>query len=582
MLKETPKFFQDLAPTFARLIIWNKKFAPVATRLRNTTLQKVSASDEGYLILHVYKPGDDRSVVLASIRKNDAGIHLSTIKPTTQPKPNAFVQVVRKYLVGRKILQVYAGLSPVSLVIEFGPLPQQKMEDEALVDGPDCLILDIEARPARLSIAKKSDHVPARYKNVAEGYSQPVTFFESFCEWSTDSTKTKRRALFEQGPVFYGFLDAEIPSISPNLESVTLEAVDDDSALQTPLPELQLQKPVAPHKASLEKTDDDGITLQQAYNFIPTHVRRAAKTRLQFFERRVLKQKGDLPSESDLTLLKKRAEGFRANIYRWPKDARTWFVPRELIEEFMLPAMYELKSHEKPGELLNNAFSEIEKLERRRTELKVRIAESEKAAENFRSLLLETGAEVKANFEAMSHTLNENISPAEKLRLIQTRMIPTSAKQICNMLEISWTESAQKRNEAEEDILKRNPFRSFRASTGEFIRVAKSASDGDSMLRLMPAHHMWIHVLTGEGSHVWLEKPKKEKPSVAAIREASILAIHYSKLSRGREGEVRVARRSDIEKRKDLAIGKVIVRRCDTLLIRFDVKELDGIIATGL
>ena len=57
-----------------------------------------------------------------------------------------------------------------------------------------------------------------------------------------------------------------------------------------------------------------------------------------------------------------------------------------------------------------------------------------------------------------------------------------------------------------------------------------------------------------------------------------ILAIHNSRLSRGRQGEVRVATRADIEKKKDLPPGKVIVRRCRTILVKYEADELESLL----
>jgi predicted ribosome quality control (RQC) complex YloA/Tae2 family protein len=145
---------------------------------------------------------------------------------------------------------------------------------------------------------------------------------------------------------------------------------------------------------------------------------------------------------------------------------------------------------------------------------------------------------------------------------------------------MEWTEGSQRSREMDEERTRRLPFRTYEASTGEFLRVAKSASDGDAMLRLMPAHHTWVHVMSGEGSHVWVEKPKKAKPSHMAVREAAILAIHHSKQARAMEAEVYVATRADVDKRRDLAPGKVIVRKAGSLLVRYDDAELQKVLGT--
>jgi predicted ribosome quality control (RQC) complex YloA/Tae2 family protein len=309
-------------------------------------------------------------------------------------------------------------------------------------------------------------------------------------------------------------------------------------------------------------------------------VRRAAKTKLQFLERRLLRQKQDLPPAAEIENLERRAEGMRANLYMWPKDSSTWYVPREVIESHGLPAMLTLKSGERPGDVLARAFHEVDRIKRRRDELLVRLAESTKSHDDFVALILSAGAEITELRERLG--LEGAVSTAAKagLEAKVALNLPSSAGRLLRMLEMEWTEGSQRTREMEEEKARRLPYRSYEASSGEFIRVAKSASDGDSMLRLMPSHHTWVHVMTGEGSHVWLEKPKKAKPSHQAVREAAILAIHHSRQSRAMEAEVYVSLRADIEKRKDLAPGKVIVRKAGSLLVRYEDEELQKVLST--
>lgn len=560
---DTPRFFQDYAPVFARLAIWNRKFGPVLARLEKTQLQKVTASDEGFLTLSVYKPGDDRSAVVLSIRKGESGVTLSDVKPPSQPKPNAIVQVIRKYLAGRRVKYAYASLSPVALVIEFDLAPEET--DKDIIDGPDTLILDLDAKPARVVVARKMTGVPTRYAHVAANFDADDDFFESFCEWSLDSTKTKRRACFDVPLLAYSIIPAQFEELKETAEAQALERLA-----------------AAQRKEALAPDSSKPMTLERALTLLPTHVRRAAKTRLQFLERRIIKQKADLPLEAEITRLTKRAEGLRANLYLWPTGSQVWYVPRELIEEFGLPAFMQLKQGQRPGDLLDEAFHQCDKLKRRREELSVRIAQSEKAHDVFVDLLTMAGREIEKAFEEFRAEAKGNSSMERQDWTVHlSKAQPEAALQLCQVLDIAWGEGEQKRNDAKEESGERLPYRSFTSSTGEFIRVARSATDSDAMLKLMPSHHTWVHVLTGEGSHVWLEKPKNHAPSSQAVREAAILALHYSKMSRGHAGDVRVATRADVEKKKDLPAGKVLVRRCDTMLVRYDDAELQHILASA-
>lgn len=560
-----PKFFQDIAPQLSRLGLWQKKLSAVAGRLRLSTVQKISASDEGYLILNLYKPAAPRDPAIISIRRTGSGIELGSARPQTQPKPNSLVQLARKHLQGRRISQVLLSLEPVTVVIEFSPLPEETSAEKAPPsDAPDCLIVDLDSRPARVCVARKHSYVPERYADQCTGFDGDVCFFESHCEWTIDNTKTKRRATFNRPLVlscFSGATDAasaaaaaaavSIAVASPPAESI---AAGVDSSL---------------HAAKDSPAGHEKTTLQSALNFMPTHVRRAARTRLQFLDRRLQRQKADLPPVSELERLKTRAEGLRAHIYMWPKDFPQWHVPPDIIESAGLPAVLTLKAGQSAGDLVTQTFNELDKLNRRRSELEKRVEESKIALERFEDLIRQAGDDILALSEDV---LASQISLTREVRHL------VSVQRLLTQLEVTWLPSAERAAAAEAEKERRLPYRSFRASSGEFIRVSKSAADADAMLKLMPAHHTWVHVITGEGSHVWLEKPKGAKPSDSALREAAILAIHYSKQTRAQEADVYVALRADLDKKKDLSAGKVIVRRSEHRFVRYDQAELQSLL----
>lgn len=550
-----PRYFQDLAPQWARLALWQKKLTLVFNRLRGSTVQKISASDEGFLILNIYKPGAPRDAALISIQRSGSGLTLSGTRPATQPKPNGIVQLARKYLQGRAVTQVLLSIDPVAIIIEFSPVhphynqPPQPGTTQRSNDEPNCLIVDLDARPARICVATKHAHVPSRYASQCTGFDLGSSFFESHCEWSLESTKTKRRATFVQ-PLALSCICA-----TPSAES--------DHALVTFSKE---QEAVSDARKTATTTETD-ITLATALHLLPTHVRRAARTRVQFLERRLQRQKTDLPSTQHMDDLKQRAEALRANIYLWPKGFPQWHVPPDLISSAGLPAILTLKAGQSPGDMVTAAFEEIDKLSRRRTELEKRVEESRIAVERFYEQLIQSGRDLHALPEDVR---NNSMSLARNVQDL------VSVQRILTQLELNWSAAGERQAVLEAERARRLPYRAFRASSGEFIRVSKSANDADAMLKLMPSHHTWLHVTSGEGSHVWLEKPKGAKPSDIALKEASMLAIHYSKQTRAQEADVYVALRGDLDKRKDLAAGKVIVRRSEHRFVRYSQLELQS------
>ncbi|MFZ9519655.1 MAG: NFACT RNA binding domain-containing protein [Silvanigrellaceae bacterium] len=573
-----PRFFQDLAPQWARLGLWQKKLTVVFERLRNSTVQKISASDEGFVILNLYRPGAPREPALISIQRTGSGISFSNAKPTSQNKPNSIVQVARKYLQGRRIEQVLLCLDPVAVIIEFAA-PGGKLleEQEWTPDSPNCIIIDLDSRPARVCVATKHSSVPNRYADQCSGFESGGDFFESHCEWSLENTKTKRRATFTHPLVTSCIVGGEA-SMAANSVSDTASAAsigqetEKEDFFQTEISKFPQPVTAGAESQNFELikpsvTQQPEMNLQFALNLLPTHVRRAARTRLQFFERRLQRQKTDLPVASVMDNLKRRAEGLRAHIYMWPKDFPQWHVPPEIIESAGLPAILTLKHGQSPGDLVTAAFDELDKLARRRNELEKRIEESRLALERFADQIIQAGADIFA--------LPEEVR-SSRLALARDVQHLVTVQRILTQLEVSWSPVGEKQSAMEAERERRLPYRSFRATSGEFIRVSKSAADADAMLKLMPAHHTWVHVMTGEGSHVWLEKPKGAKPSDTALREAAILAIHHSKQTRAQEADVYVALRADLDKRKDLPPGKVLVRRSEHRFVRYSQMELQA------
>ena len=531
------------ATHFAQLAIWTKKFALPLCRLNQTSLQKITATDNGELVLSVYKPQDDRSLIILSTKKGESGLWCTHERPVTLKKPNSFTQISRKYLQNRKITAAYASISPICLILEFAPLSLESEENKELNEGPNCLLLDLDNKPPRLILAKKTNEVPTRYKKECEKNFLPNdAFFESWCEWSQENTKTKKRAAFLSPFVGYcPLLQEPIHFIEPLQEVVQNHPEEIKNEIKFP-------------KINTIKNEilDEDFNLNSALTFLPTHIRRSARTKYLFFERRLHRQKNDLPSDNQLNHLKKQSENLKAHLYLWPENSLTWYVPPQLIEEMGLNPIYTLKKGEKPSSILLKLYHEINVLERRKQELTKRMIESEKSLEQFQNLIIQSAQDLKT----------EGHSP----------------EVLCQYLDIELTqgEQTQKIKNQQE---KRLPYRSFTSSTGQFIRVARSSVDGDSMIKLMPTNHTWLHVLTGEGSHVWLEKGKGEKKvSPIALREAGILATHYSKHSRSQQAEIQYTNRADIEKKKNLPPGKVLVRRCETFVIKYNDEELSAII----
>ncbi len=126
--------------------------------------------------------------------------------------------------------------------------------------------------------------------------------------------------------------------------------------------------------------------------------------------------------------------------------------------------------------------------------------------------------------------------------------------------------------------------RIFRSSTGESIFVGRSALESDALVKASRSQDWWFHIAGGaHGGHVIVSGQKhREHLPANLLREAAILALHFSDRSHSREGDVYVSRRHNIKKRKGMPPGLWQIDRAETIMIRYTPEELASIFAVDL
>ncbi|MBI5488195.1 MAG: DUF814 domain-containing protein [Deltaproteobacteria bacterium] len=123
------------------------------------------------------------------------------------------------------------------------------------------------------------------------------------------------------------------------------------------------------------------------------------------------------------------------------------------------------------------------------------------------------------------------------------------------------------------------PYRSFRSADGHEILVGKSARDNDRLtFQLARGWEAWLHAAGAAGSHVVVRVPKGRPVTDSAVRDAALLALHYSKLGKGGEGEVYVARRCDVRRVRGGAPGQVTVTHERRVWVRIDPTRLRNLL----
>jgi predicted ribosome quality control (RQC) complex YloA/Tae2 family protein len=126
------------------------------------------------------------------------------------------------------------------------------------------------------------------------------------------------------------------------------------------------------------------------------------------------------------------------------------------------------------------------------------------------------------------------------------------------------------------------PYRTFRASDGLEILVGKSARDNDRLtFQLARGWDAWLHAAGAAGSHVIVRLPKGRAIPSAAVRDAAALALHYSKLGKGGEGEVYIARRCDVRRVRGGAPGQVTVTHERRVWVRLEPERLRALLDTA-
>ena len=120
------------------------------------------------------------------------------------------------------------------------------------------------------------------------------------------------------------------------------------------------------------------------------------------------------------------------------------------------------------------------------------------------------------------------------------------------------------------------PFKTYTASSGQKILVGKGPRENDELAKGAKSNDLWVHVVGTTGTHVLIAKDKTTKDGfpTALIREAGILAIHFSSFRDDRAGEVYVTEKRHIKKKKGMPPGLWSIEKSETIFIRYLEDEL--------
>jgi predicted ribosome quality control (RQC) complex YloA/Tae2 family protein len=128
-------------------------------------------------------------------------------------------------------------------------------------------------------------------------------------------------------------------------------------------------------------------------------------------------------------------------------------------------------------------------------------------------------------------------------------------------------------------VQRRVPFRTFRSRSGARVLVGRSAKDNEELLRAARGNDLWLHARGITGSHVVVPDPG-EHPDERTVRDAALLAAHFSSSRSADAAEVACTRRKHVRKPKGAAPGAVTYSQERTVRVRLDPDLLRELLAS--
>ncbi len=127
-------------------------------------------------------------------------------------------------------------------------------------------------------------------------------------------------------------------------------------------------------------------------------------------------------------------------------------------------------------------------------------------------------------------------------------------------IEIDMSEHKVQKTKTKKEVHKE--YHEYKSLSGRIFFVGKKAQDNDVLtFKIASPHDIWFHAKDQSGSHVIMKTGKNENISEDDIYNGALLALYYSKAKKTLKGEVWIAHRKNIIKRKGMPPGKVDIKK---------------------
>lgn len=341
--------------------------------------------------------------------------------------------------------------------------------------------------------------------------------------WGMEGTFTKRRKRDEPLPDF----------ASPRFREISGELM------------VTLSRSLSPEAQTPADVAETSLGIDQEQRDLLNRLRRRLKTLRKTFD----KQQTLVPSEEDLRDLEAKARMLQSYSYL-VKEGDHSLLLNGLQTGLDADLCIDLDPDQSLGSNLDAYFTRIKKQKKART-----MGERQ---------LAQITADIHAVETDITRLASEPLSLAERATFFVRHKLPQM-------------QAAPVRQSSAPVA---SPFRTYYASTGQRILVGKGASENDELTKKAKANDYWLHAVGVTGSHVIIPATRENRESLdpTTLREAAILALHYSKIKQDQAGEVYVTRKAHVKKRKDMPAGLWLVERSETIFFRYTQEEADRIL----
>lgn len=126
------------------------------------------------------------------------------------------------------------------------------------------------------------------------------------------------------------------------------------------------------------------------------------------------------------------------------------------------------------------------------------------------------------------------------------------------------------------------PYKTYTASTGHSILVGKSAMDNDELTKAARSNDFWFHAVGVTGSHVIVPVTPDIRQALPTqlLREAAILALHFSRMREDHAGECYVTRKQFLKKQRGMPAGLWRIDQSESIYFRYSEDEVQNILQT--